>query len=73
MRFLRIFFLAVSAILAAGASRALACSVCYGNPNSLMTKGLNMGIFCLLVVVLAVLGSFGAFFLHIRKRSRQSS
>ena len=40
----------------------LGCSVCFGASGSLMTKGLNMGILSLLVVIVAVLGCFGVFF-----------
>lgn len=34
----------------------LACSVCFGDPNSSMTKGAMMGVFFLLGVVVFVLG-----------------
>lgn len=40
---------------------ALGCSVCFGDPNSTMTHGMNMGILTLLLFILPVLGGFGFF------------
>jgi len=51
---------------------AEACSVCFGNPESSMTKGLQMGITVLLGVLVVVLGSFALFFLNLRKKARQA-
>ncbi len=34
----------------------MACSVCFGDPNSLQSRGTMYGIFFLLAVVLMVLG-----------------
>lgn len=46
------------------------CSVCFGDPNSLMTIGYNYGIGTLLIVIAVVLLCFGLFFYTIYKRSR---
>lgn len=35
----------------------LACSVCFGDPGSAATKGLKMGVFFLLAVILFVLAA----------------
>ena len=50
--------------------KVMACSVCFGDPNSPMSKGLMMGIFTLLGVTTVVLASFGAFFCYLYKRSK---
>ena len=50
---------------------ALACPVCFGNPNSAQTKGAQAGIAALLVVSLAMLASIaGFFFIYLRRRMR---
>jgi hypothetical protein len=45
----------------------LACPVCFGDPNSTMTHGLNNGIFVLLGVVFLVQSAFVAFFWRLRR------
>ena len=60
----------VTLALLAVASPALACPVCFGNPNSSMTKGTQAGIFALLLVTVAMLGAFGGFFVYLRRRIR---
>jgi hypothetical protein len=52
------------------ASPALACPVCFGAPDSLQVKGMQMGILALLSVTLVVLGAFAAFFLYLRRRQK---
>ncbi len=52
------------------AQNAEACSVCYGALGQPLTEGLNMGIICLLVIVLFVLGLFATFFIQLVVRSR---
>ena len=59
-----------SVALLAIASPALACPVCFGNPNSSMTKGTQAGILALLIVTISVLGAFASFFLYLRRRIR---
>jgi hypothetical protein len=50
---------------------ALACPVCFGNPNSAQTKAAQTGILALLVVTVAVLASIaGFFFIYLRRRIR---
>jgi hypothetical protein len=50
---------------------ALACPVCFGNPNSAQTKGAQAGIAALLVVTVAMLASIaGFFFIYLRRRMR---
>jgi hypothetical protein len=52
-------------------SLALACPVCFGNPNSAQTRGAQAGILALLVVTVAMLASIaGFFFIYLRRRIR---
>ena len=49
----------------------LACPVCFGNPDSAQTKGVQAGIFALLAVTVAMLASIaGFFFIYLRRRIR---
>ena len=50
---------------------ALACPVCFGNPNSAQTKAAQAGILALLGVTVAMLASIGGFFfVYLRRRIR---
>jgi hypothetical protein len=50
---------------------ALACPVCFGNPNSAQTKAAQAGILALLGVTVAMLASIaGFFFVYLRRRIR---
>jgi hypothetical protein len=50
---------------------ALACPVCFGNPNSAQTKGAQAGILAMLIVTVAMLSSIaGFFFVYLRRRIR---
>jgi hypothetical protein len=60
----------MTAILLACARPALACPVCFGAPDSPQVKGMQMGILVLLAFTVAVLGSFAAFFLYLRRRQK---
>ena len=51
-------------------SPILACSVCFGDPNSSLTKGLNVGILSLLAVVFVIWIGVGWFFYQLAKKSR---
>ncbi|HUR47547.1 MAG TPA: hypothetical protein VMZ27_16815 [Candidatus Saccharimonadales bacterium] len=49
-------------------SSLFACAACFGKSDSAMAKGMNMGIFSLLAVVICVLGGFAALIVHIARR-----
>jgi hypothetical protein len=55
--------------LAAGASRAFACATCYGQTDSALGRGLNWGIFALLVVVGMVIAGICSFFVFVARRA----
>ena len=48
---------------------AQACSVCFGDPDSDLSKGLNAGVLALLIVVSMVLSGFAAFFVFVARRA----
>jgi len=52
---------------------AAACSVCYGEPDSPMSRGLTWGILALCGIVGVVLTGVAAFFVHVGRRSRELS
>ncbi len=56
--------------LAAWPSKLVACAVCFGDPNSSMTQGMNVGIIALLMVSGMVLSAIGVFFFYLFKRSK---
>jgi hypothetical protein len=47
----------------------LACAACYGASDSPLAAGMNWGIFSLLAVVVAVLGSIAAFFVFLARKA----
>ena len=47
----------------------LACTACFGKSDSNMAKGMNMGIFALLLVITTVLCGVAGFFVFLAKRS----
>jgi hypothetical protein len=56
-------------LLGAWQPAALACATCYGQSDSNLAKGMNAGIFVLLLVVAGVLGTFAAFFVYLARRA----
>ena len=49
---------------------ALACPVCFGQSDSLLAQGVNMGIYFLLAVVIGVLAAFASFFIYLARRAK---
>ena len=47
------------------------CAVCYGDPNSPMSHGMNMGILTLLFVVVSILFFIVAFILSLYFKSKK--
>ncbi len=55
-----------------GTRAAEACTVCFGDPNSPLTKSAEMGVWFLLGVIFAVQAAFAIFFFgYLRRRSRR--
>jgi len=68
-RTLKALLVAIVFALALDPSALRACSVCYGDPDSSMSKGLVWGITVLLGVVVTVLAGIATFFVYIAKKS----
>ncbi|HEX7860484.1 MAG TPA: hypothetical protein VF773_09175 [Verrucomicrobiae bacterium] len=60
-----------AALFAATSPSALACTVCFGDPNSNLTKGQSFGIAALLLIITCVLCGVAGFFVYLAKRSAQ--
>ena len=70
-RISRFAIAAVLPVIAAGQAPALACSVCFGDPDSPMVQGAMMGVWFMLGIVASVQIGFGAFFfVYLRRRAR---
>jgi len=52
-----------------GCDVAWSCAVCFKDPNSPMTKGIEMGVWVLLAVIAVLLVIFGKFFIVLKRRS----
>jgi hypothetical protein len=50
-----------------------ACAACFGKSDSPMARGMNMGIFSLLAVVVTVLSGVAGFFIYLARRSAQAA
>lgn len=48
-----------------------ACSVCFGNPDSQMTKGAMLGVFFLLGLIIFVLGAIASVAVTWSRRARK--
>jgi hypothetical protein len=49
---------------------AVACPVCFGQNDSPLASGVNMGIFVMLGVTGVVLAGFASFFIYLMRRAR---
>jgi len=49
-------------------SKSFACAACFGQSDSRMAQGMNMGIFALLLVITCVLGGVAGFFVFLARR-----
>ena len=60
----------LTGLLLAAPRVSLACPVCFGQNDSPMAWGVNMGIFAMLAVTGGVLAGFATFFVHLMRRAR---
>ena len=66
------FWLLIFALaIAARPSTLEACAVCFGDPDSPMTKGMQWGIASLFFILVPVLGGVGGFFVFLIKRGKE--
>ncbi len=54
-----------------GATRVLACPVCFGAEETSMIDGAKLGVVVMLAITLVVQGGFVGFFLYLRKRAKR--
>ena len=66
---MRLMIIGLGLVYACMASVCDACSVCMGDPEAPMTRGMFAGIGVLLAVTACVLASFGAFFIYLMRRA----
>jgi len=50
-------------------SSLYACAVCYGNPDSPLTRGLNLAVMFLIAVIGSLLSMFAVYFTFVARRS----
>ena len=60
----------VAMALLAAPRVALACPVCFGQSDSPLARGVNMGVLFLLGTITAVLIGFAAFMIYLARRAR---
>ena len=63
------WFIVAAAIIASHSPLVSACTACFGKSDSNMAKGMNMGIFALLLVITSVLCGVAGFFVFLAKRN----
>jgi len=59
----------LAAAMASSPGPASACAVCFGQSDSKLAVGMNMGILTLLLVIGAVLAACASFFIFLARRS----
>jgi hypothetical protein len=62
---------AAAALVLAGSSSALACTMCFGAQETSLVDGTKLGMLVLLFVVLAMQAAFAGFFLYLRRRAKR--
>ena len=50
-----------------------ACAACFGNSDSPLAHGMNMGILSLLIVVVTVLGGIAGFFIYLARKASMTA
>ena len=61
---------AATLALIAAPRAALACPVCFGQSDSPLAKGVNVGVLFLLGTITAVLFGFASFMIYLARRAR---
>jgi hypothetical protein len=56
-------------LLEVSSTPALACAACFGQSDSSLARGMNMGIFALLLVITSVLCAVAGFFVFVARRT----
>ena len=72
-RFNTFSILVASVLLLCQSRPVLACAACFGKSDSSMARGMNMGIFALLAVIVSVLIAISTFFVFVARRAAKAS
>lgn len=64
-----VLLLPVLTALVGGTQSASACAVCFGAPDSALTKGMAWGILSLLAIIGCVLAAVAVFFIYLARRA----
>jgi hypothetical protein len=65
-----VFRVLVTMALLAAPRAVLACPVCFGQSDSPLAKGVNMGVLFMLGTITAVLIGFAGFMIYLARRAR---
>lgn len=68
-KYIRLALLSIGWSVAVLPAPVRACAACFGQSDSPMAHGMNMGIFSLLLVVVFVLSGIASFFIYLAKKS----
>jgi hypothetical protein len=67
--FRQLLLTGVAAGMAALPASVQACAACFGKSDDAMARGMNMGIFALLIVIMSVLAGLVSFFVFLARRA----
>ena len=67
--FRQLLLAGVAAGIAALPASVQACAACFGKSDDAMARGMNMGIFALLIVIMSVLAGLTSFFIFLARRA----
>ena len=62
--------MSLTTLLIAAPRTVIACPVCFGQNDSPMAWGVNMGVFLMLGVTGVVLAGFASFFIYLMRRAK---
>jgi len=62
-------FAGIAAVMVALPASVQACAACFGKSDDAMARGMNMGIFALLIVIMLVLAGLASFFIFLARRA----
>lgn len=65
------FLAALAAFAVAAGAPALACAVCYGDPEAPAVRGLNLAIVALGLITAGVLAGITAFAIRMNRRAKE--
>lgn len=66
-----LLFALTGALVQFASAPVQACTACFGQSDSALAKGMNMGIFALLLVITSVLCGIAGFFVFVARRTAQ--